>query len=211
MCHLSVPCCPSRNSTRNPPAIHAQANPTLRPRPCPPPCSVFRLGFFSSRNSNTQKAKAKTPNTHTPPARSGLLFLPLPCGVFGGVTIHPQSTHNPRTSNPDLAPEASPSSLLGVSPWLFFLPQFQHTKSQGKNTEHPHTARKVGFAFSPAPIRLVRGCWGCESKWWCDWNRFLPWQRFFPPAEPPFMALVLVASLCGSLAAAAAAALSLCW
>ena len=72
-------------STRNPPAIHAQANPTLRPRPCPPPCSVFRLGFFSSRISNTQKAKAKTPNTHTPPARSGLLLPPHPFGLFGGV------------------------------------------------------------------------------------------------------------------------------
>ena len=89
MCHLSLLGCPSRNSlpqsTRNPPAIHAQANPTLRPRPCPPPCSVFRLGFFPSRNSNTQKAKAKTPNTHTPPARSGLLFPTHPFGVFGGV------------------------------------------------------------------------------------------------------------------------------
>ena len=168
MCHLSLLGCPSRNSlpqsTRNPPTIHAQANPTLRPRPCPPPCSVFRLGFFSSRKYNTQKAKAETPNTITPPARSDLLFLPLPCGVFGGVTIHPQSTHNPRTSKPDLAPEAMPSSLLGVSPWLFPLPQFQHTKSQGRNTEHPRTARKVGFAFPPAPIRLVRGCWECEYK-----------------------------------------------
>ena len=85
MCHLSVPCCPSRNSTRNPPAIHAQANPTLRPKPCPPPCSVFRLGFFSSRKSNPQKAKAETPNTLAPPARSGLLFPPHPFGLFGGV------------------------------------------------------------------------------------------------------------------------------
>ena len=84
MCHLSVPCCPSRNSTRNPPAIHAQANPTLRPKPCPPPCSVFRLGFFSSRKSNTQKAKAETPNTLTPPARSGLLLPTHPFGLFGG-------------------------------------------------------------------------------------------------------------------------------
>ena len=125
--------------------------------------------------------------------------------------IHPQSTRNPRTSKPDLAPEAMPSSLLGVSPWLFFLPQLQPAKSQGKNTELPHTARKVEFAFSPAPIRLVRGCWGCEYKLWCDWHRFIPWQRFFPPAKPPFMALVLVASLCGSLAAAASAAASLCW
>ena len=168
MCHLSLLGYPSRNSlpqsTRNPPAIHAQANPTLRPRPCPPPCSVFRLGFFSSRNYNPQKAKAETPNTLAPPARSSLLFLPLPCGVFGGVTIHPQSTHNPRTSKPDLAPEAMPSSLLGVSPWLFFLPQLQPAKSQGRNTEHPRTARKVGFAFPHAPIRLVRGCWGCEYK-----------------------------------------------
>ena len=168
MCHLSLLGCPSRNSlpqsTRNPPAIHAQANPTLRPRPCPPPCSVFRLGFFSSRNYNPQKAKAETPNTLAPPARSGLLFLPLPCGVFGGVTIHPQSTHNQRTSKPDLAPEAMPSSLLGVSPWLFFLPQLQPAKSQGRNTEHHRTARKVGFAFPPAPIRHVRGCWGCEYK-----------------------------------------------
>ena len=72
-------------STRNPPTIHAQANPTLRPKPCPPPCSVFRLGFFSSRKSNTQKAKAETPNTHAPPARSGLLFPPHPFGMFGGV------------------------------------------------------------------------------------------------------------------------------
>ena len=168
MCHLSLLGCPSRNSlpqsTRNPPAIHAQANPTLRPRPCPPPCLVLSPWLFPSHIFLPQKAKAKTPNTHTPPARSGLLIHPLPCGVFGGVTIHPQSTRNPRTSKPDLAPEAKPSSLLGVSPWLFFLPQFQHTKSQGKNTEHPHTARKVGFAFPPAPIRHVRGCWGCEYK-----------------------------------------------
>ena len=85
MCHLSVPCCPSHNSTRNPPAIHAQANPTLRPKPCPPPCSVFRLGFFSSRNYNPQKAKAISPNTHAPPARSGLLLPPHPFGLFGGV------------------------------------------------------------------------------------------------------------------------------
>ena len=164
MCHLSVPCCPSRNSTRNPPAIHAQANPTLRPRPCPPPCSVLSPWLFSSRIFNPQKAKAKTPNTLTPPARSGLLFLPLPCGVFGGVTIHPQSTRNPRTSKPDLAPEAMPSSLLGAFALAFFLPHFQPAKSQGENTEHPHTARKVGFAFPPAPIRLVRKCWGCEYK-----------------------------------------------
>ena len=85
MCHLSVPCCPSRNSTRNPPAIHAQANPTLRPRPCPPPCSVLSPWLFSSRIFNPQKAKEKTPNTHTPPARSGLLFPPHPFGLFGGV------------------------------------------------------------------------------------------------------------------------------
>lgn len=122
-----------------------------------------------------------------------------------------KSTHNPRTIKPDLAPEAMPSSLLGAFALAFFLPQFQPTKSQGENTKHPHTARKVGFDLSTAPIRLVLGCWGCECKWWCCWHRFLPWHRFFPPANPPFKAFILVASLCGSLAAAASAAGSLCW
>ena len=85
MCHLSVLCCPSHKSTHNQPTIHAQANPTLRPKPCPPPCLVLSPWLFSSHNSNPQKAKAKTPNTHTPPARSGLLYPPHPFGVFGGV------------------------------------------------------------------------------------------------------------------------------
>lgn len=126
-------------------------------------------------------------------------------------TFNPQSTHNPPTSKPDLAPEATPSSLLGAFALAFFLPHFQPAKSQGENTKHQPTARKVGFAFTPAPIRLVRGCWGCEYKWWCDWHRFIPWQRFFPPTVPPFKAFVLVTSLCGSLTAAALAAASLCW
>ena len=83
----AVLCLPQINpqSTHNQPTIHAQANPTLRPRPCPPPCLVLSPWLFSSRISNPQKAKAKTPNTHTPPARSGLLFPPHPFGVFGGV------------------------------------------------------------------------------------------------------------------------------
>ena len=89
MCHLSVLCCPSRNSnpqsTHNQPTIHPQANPTLRPKPCPHPCLVLSPWLFSSRISNPQKAKAKTPNTHTPPARSGLLIPPHPFGLFGGV------------------------------------------------------------------------------------------------------------------------------
>ena len=89
MCHLSVLCCPSHNfhpqSTHNQPTIHAQANPTLRPRPCPPPCLVLSPWLFSSHNSNPQKAKTKTPNTNPPPARSGLLIPPHPFGVFGGV------------------------------------------------------------------------------------------------------------------------------
>ena len=89
MCHLSVLCCPSRKSnpqsTHNPPTIHAQANPALRPKPRPPPCLVLSPWLFSSRIFNPQKAKAKTPNTNPPPARPGLLFPPHPFGVFGGV------------------------------------------------------------------------------------------------------------------------------
>ena len=110
----------------------------------------------------------------------------------------PQSSHNPRTSKPDLVPEAMPSSLLGVSPWLFFLPQIQHTKSQGRNTEHPRTAHKVGFAFTHAPIRLVRGCYNPptilpqsthkQTRPCARGHALLPARcfalAFFPPTNP---------------------------
>ena len=89
MCHLSVLCCPSHNSTHNQPTINPQST-HKQTRPCARshallPAWCFRLGFFSSRISNPQKAKAKTPNTLTPPARSGLLIPPQPFGMFGGV------------------------------------------------------------------------------------------------------------------------------
>ena len=88
MCHLSLLGCPSRNSlpqsTRNPPAIHAQANPTLRPRPCPPPCSVFRLGFFPPTFSSHKKPRQKhqTP-THRPQGR--VCFIPHTHSACSGV------------------------------------------------------------------------------------------------------------------------------
>ena len=161
-------------STHNPPTVHPQANPTLRPKPRPPPCLVLSPWLFSSRDSSPLKAKAKTPNTHAPPARSGLLYPPHPFGLFGGVGGVNSKTHNPRTSKPDLAPEAVPSSLLGAFALAFFLPLFQPAKSQGENSNRPRTARKVGFAFSPAPIRHVRGCWGCEYKRWCNQHPTIP-------------------------------------
>ena len=172
MCHLSLLGCPSRNSlpqsTRNPPAIHAQANPTLRPRPSPPPCSVFRLGFFSSRNSNPQKAKAETPDTLTPPARSGLLFLPLPCGVFGGVTIHPQSTRNPPAihaqANPTLRPRPSPPPC-SVFRLGFF--SSRNSNPQKAKAETPNTLTppaRSGLLFPPHPFGLFGGVGGVNTN-----------------------------------------------
>lgn len=68
--------------------------------------------------------------------------------------ILPQSSHKrPR-------PCARGRALLPA--WRFRLgfssPQFLPAKSQGENAKLPRAARKVGVAFTPAPIRRVRGC-----------------------------------------------------
>ena len=171
MCHLSLLGCPSRNSlpqsTRNPPTIHAQANPTLRPRPFPPPCSVFRLGFFSSRNYNPQKAKAETPNTLAPPARSSLLFLPLPCGVFGGVTIHPQSSRyppaiHPQSTHKQTRPCARGHALLPARCFrLGFFPPAFSTRKKPRRKHRTTTHRPQGrVCFSPRTHSACSGVLG---------------------------------------------------